>query len=133
MKKSTVIIYVFVAAAVVAVLFWQSGTKTGQQVSNLNIPDLNASQTQGQKLFDDNCASCHGKNTAGTGQGPTFIHKVYAPGHHGDGAFYLAAKNGARAHHWSFGNMPPIAGVQKQEVALIVEYVRALQRANGIN
>jgi hypothetical protein len=37
-----------------------------------------------------------------------------------------------RAHHWRFGNMPPVDGVNRAEVEKIVAYVRALQRANGI-
>ncbi len=48
-------------------------------------------------------------------------------------AFYLAAQNGVRAHHWKFGDMPPQDGLTKADVAGIVTYVRELQRTNGIN
>ena len=47
-------------------------------------------------------------------------------------AFVLAAQNGARAHHWNFGNMPAVEGVTQGDVLNIVAYVRALQRENGI-
>ena len=52
--------------------------------------------------------------------------------HHGDAAFLLAVRNGVRAHHWRFGDMPPQPGLTGAEVAAITAYVRELQRANGI-
>jgi len=42
-------------------------------------------------------------------------------------------RNGVRAHHWKFGSMPPVDGITDAEDGTIVAYVRALQRANGIN
>jgi hypothetical protein len=48
-------------------------------------------------------------------------------------AFVLAAKNGVRAHHWKFGNMPPVKGLTQADVKYIARYVRELQRENGIN
>ncbi|MBT5513473.1 MAG: cytochrome c [Rhodospirillaceae bacterium] len=86
----------------------------------------------GKMNYDAFCASCHGKTAGGTDKGPTFISRIYHPGHHGDGAFYLAAKRGALAHHWPFGNMKPIAGITDQQIASIVAYVRAVQKANGL-
>jgi len=67
------------------------------------------------------------------GVAPPLVHKIYEPNHHGDMAFLMAARNGVRAHHWKFGNMPPVEGITDAEVITIVAYVRALQRANGIN
>ena len=64
---------------------------------------------------------------------PPLVHKIYEPNHHGDLSFQLAAKNGVRAHHWPFGNMPPIEGVSENEVSEIIVYVRELQRANDIH
>ena len=83
-------------------------------------------------LYDGKCASCHGKNTAGTDKGPTFIHRVYHPGHHGDGAFFNAPKQGAKAHHWPFGDMPPVEGVTDNHIGKIIKYIRAVQKANGV-
>ena len=66
----------------------------------------------GQVAFEAKCAVCHGANAAGQdGVAPPLVHKIYEPSHHGDAAFLLAAKNGVRAHHWRFGNMPPVEGV----------------------
>ena len=94
---------------------------------------LSAPAYFGQSAFDRACASCHGKNAAGgTGKGPPLVHPIYEPGHHGDTAFLRAAMTGVQAHHWDFGDMPPVEGMTDETVALIVTYIRELQRANGI-
>ncbi len=90
------------------------------------------SVASGQKLYEKNCMACHGKNAKGTEQGPTFIHKVYEPNHHGDGSFVVAAKLGVRAHHWRFGNMPAQPQVNEQQVLEIIKYIRKLQKTAGI-
>ena len=87
----------------------------------------------GTALFDANCALCHGEGAAGTAQGPPLVHRVYEPGHHPDAAFYRAVEFGVISHHWEFGNMAPVPGVSKADVAKIVAYVRELQRADGIH
>lgn len=99
---------------------------------NLTVPKLSGAAIEGEKVFAENCVVCHGKNAAGSDQGPPLIHKIYEPSHHADGSIYMAAKRGVRAHHWSFGNMPPVPGVTDQQIATIISYVRTLQRANGI-
>ncbi|MEM7376370.1 MAG: cytochrome c [Pseudomonadota bacterium] len=87
----------------------------------------------GRQAFDLNCAVCHGANAAGqAGVAPPLVHRIYEPGHHGDGSFQRAVANGVRAHHWTFGDMPPIAGLDQNDVALITVYIRELQRENGI-
>ncbi len=119
--------------------YWQvSGNQPAQAARGaalvaVVVPELSAAEQIGKTTYDANCASCHGANGAGQdGVAPPFVHRVYEPNHHGDGAFYSAAQNGVRAHHWSFGDMPPVAGITQDEVAQILTYVRALQRANGI-
>lgn len=93
---------------------------------------LSASAAVGKKNFDDNCARCHGLNAIGTDQGPPLVHDYYNPGHHADGAFLVAVRNGVKQHHWRFGNMPPQRHVTDEQVGLIVTYVREMQQANGI-
>ena len=99
---------------------------------NVKLPTLSAEAQAGKALFNANCAKCHGKNGAGTDNGPPFINKIYRPGHHGDVAFQRAARYGVRAHHWRFGNMPPVPGVSQADVAKIVVFIREVQRANGV-
>lgn len=87
----------------------------------------------GQRAFEAKCADCHGANAAGqNGVAPPLVHKIYEPGHHSDMAFVLAARNGVRAHHWDFGNMPPVEGLTDADLKMIARYVRELQAANGI-
>lgn len=88
----------------------------------------------GARAYEASCAVCHGINARGKdGVAPPLVHKIYEPGHHGDMAFVLAAQNGVRAHHWKFGNMPPVEGITRADVLNIVAYVRVLQRENGID
>lgn len=96
------------------------------------LPELSTAAQAGRAKFEANCMRCHGRHAAGSGKGPPMIHKIYEPGHHADLTFYRAVKNGVQAHHWSFGNMPPVAGVKEEDVKLIIRYVRELQKANGI-
>ncbi len=91
-------------------------------------PELNL----GKMSYESFCASCHGKTAGGTDKGPTFISRIYHPGHHSDGGFFVAARNGVRAHHWQFGNMPPVPEVNDSQLEYIVKYIRAVQQANGV-
>jgi len=101
---------------------------------NVTVPALSGVAAEGKSLFDANCATCHGENAAGKdGYGPPLIHPIYRPGHHADASFYMAAQNGARSHHWTFGDMPPVEGVDRSDIGKIIAYVRTLQQANGIN
>ena len=86
----------------------------------------------GKKLYDQNCASCHGVSLKGTNQGPPFLHRVYHPNHHRDSVFHTAVQRGVRQHHWKFGNMQPVKRVRRDMVASIVEYVRFMQKQAGI-
>jgi len=87
----------------------------------------------GQNLYSKYCARCHGPDVMGSDKGPPLIHKIYEPDHHADASFYRAVKMGSRAHHWKFGDMPPINRVSEAEVTEIINYVRDEQRKAGIN
>jgi len=95
-------------------------------------PGLMPNPAAGKSLFVKNCASCHGQDLKGTDKGPPFLHRVYEPSHHADAAFQLAVKNGARAHHWRFGDMLPVQGLSPDDVAHITAYIRMQQRIAGI-
>ena len=97
------------------------------------VPQLTSAALMGQISFNEKCAACHGDKAAGSGNGPPLIHKIYEPSHHADHAFQAATKNGVRAHHWRFGNMKPVTGVTDKQIEWITQYVREMQRANGIN
>jgi len=118
------------AAALLVARYVPSSTETG--LVDVRLPRLSPVAARGQSAFDRTCAACHGKNAAGSDQGPPLIHDIYNPGHHGDASFFFAAKRGVPRHHWDFGDMPPQPQVSDDEVASIIRYVRELQKANGI-
>lgn len=140
MQRKTIIIGAVAAGlALAAIFYWSQPGETGSgdgarlaHVVDVKVPQLDAGLWQGKALFDKTCATCHGKNAAGGETGPPLVHRIYEPSHHADGSFYLAVRNGVRAHHWRFGDMPPQPDVSNDDVTKIIAYVRALQRANGI-
>jgi len=99
---------------------------------HLPPPGFVADARLGDGLFAANCARCHGRDARGTSQGPPLIDQIYRPGHHADLTFHMAVKNGARQHHWQFGDMPPVRGVSPEAVGHIIAYVRREQRTVGI-
>ncbi len=86
----------------------------------------------GETLFRQTCAVCHGVDLQGTAQGPPFLDRIYHPNHHSDASFRLAVQRGVIAHHWPFGNMPKIEGLSEQQVEAIIAYVRAQQQEAGL-
>ena len=100
--------------------------------SGLRQLEIPTDHQRGRTLYDNACAACHGEAGLGTQQGPPLVHIVYEPGHHADAAFLLAAQRGVRAHHWSFGDMPPQPSVTREEVEAITGYIRFLQREAGV-
>ena len=106
----------------------------GPPIVTISVPEaLSARALAGQKTWEANCASCHGRHAVGQdGVAPPLVHIIYEPGHHGDESFQRAVALGVRAHHWPFGDMPPVEGLSRRDVAEIIAYVRELQRANGI-
>ena len=87
-----------------------------------------AAGLDGAALFGQSCAQCHGAGLDGTRDGPPLLDDVYRPVRHGDGAFVVAV----RAHHWRFGNMPPVPGLSDEQLQAIMTFIRAEQVAVGI-
>lgn len=141
MKRSTLGV---LALVLVGTAFWYFNNKSeqsaglvpaGDPIVEINLPaSLAQVALRGKSSFEANCAACHGQNAVGqVGVAPPLVHLIYEPSHHGDESFQRAVALGVRAHHWPFGNMPPIEGLDREAVADITTYVRELQRANGIN
>ena len=105
----------------------------GEPMVEVVVPELSNSAQRGQVAYEAHCASCHGENAAGSeGFGPPLVHLTYESAKHGNVSFLYAVKTGVKAHHWQFGDMPPINGVTEEDIALMVIYIRALQAANGV-
>ncbi len=130
MKK---IVMLIVVIAMGTLAYWLV-TMSNEESTDLVLSSNTASEKaqNGKLLYEANCASCHGVNAQGSDNGPPFLHKVYESSHHSDAAFLLAAKRGVRAHHWKFGDMPPIPSVNETEVVAITTYIRQMQRMVGI-
>ncbi len=109
-----------------------SATQPVSDMAAVVVPDLSANARAGEQVFNANCALCHGPSASGTGLGPPLVHKIYEPGHHQDFTIQSAVRNGVPAHHWQFGNMPPVPAVSDEDIPNIICYIRELQRANGI-
>ncbi len=105
----------------------------GSAIVSIEMPPIEGNAAIGQRIFATTCATCHGENGVGVeGSGPPLIHEIYRPNHHADEAFQRAVATGVRSHHWPFGNMPPVEGMTRGDVAMVVAYIREIQRANGI-
>jgi mono/diheme cytochrome c family protein len=117
-------------------LLWLTGTLRLERQSPSVQPSTGTSVplevTTGQALFNTYCAVCHGTSADGTAQGPSFLSSIYASSHHRDMSFSLAVKQGVRAHHWAFGDMPPMPHVTDEQVVQITTYVRWLQQQAGV-
>lgn len=102
---------------------------------DIQLPDTLSGNVQiGRRAFEANCTARHGVNAAGRdGVAPPLVHAIYEPSHHGDESFQRAVAMGVRGHHWPFENMPPVEGLTRADVAMIVTYIRELQRANDIS
>ncbi|WP_071675634.1 c-type cytochrome [Nioella nitratireducens] len=112
-----------------------SDVEQGGPIAAVALPSELSSEAQiGQRVFEAACADCHGINAAGqNGVAPPLVHITYEPNHHSDQSFLMAVRNGVRSHHWNFGNMPTIDGLTNGDVRAIIQYIRELQRENGIS
>ena len=137
LKRTAILLVLAVVLGAAGYLHFGGGgdtAGTGPPIVSVTVPaTLSARGQLGRKIYEANCASCHGRNAAGQdGVAPPLVHIIYEPGHHGDESFQRAVARGVRAHHWRFGDMPPVEGLTRRDVAAVVAYVRELQRANGI-
>lgn len=115
-------------------LFLASPLYADHQQSHVDVTvgELSPLASKGQLVFNTNCASCHGVNAAGGMGGPPLIHDIYNPGHHANGAFINAVRNGVRQHHWQFGNMPPQRHIVFGDMVFLMKFIREVQQQNGI-
>jgi len=130
MQKIHQVTYFFIAT--IAANMW-IGLNANADIVNIakktKVPFL---FVKGAKLYNQNCSICHGGALQGTKQGPPLLHPFYKASHHGNSAFYRAALKGVRAHHWEFGDMPPVKGMTVTKMESIIPYIRWFQKENGL-
>lgn len=112
-----------------------AGAGVGEALVDILLPaELSANAQIGDAIYQSQCADCHGINAVGQADiAPPLVHIIYEPSHHSDEAFQRAVSVGVQQHHWPFGNMPAVEGLTRGDVAMVVDYIRELQQANGIN
>lgn len=86
---------------------------------------------KGAQVYARSCAQCHGADLRGTTRGPSQFSEVYEPGHHPDASYRSAIVNGVAAHHWAFGDMPPVEGLDGTEIDAVIAYIRGRQTDHG--
>lgn len=127
LRTASVVVALLASGALVAC------SDDGDEASSGTTAATGAGSASGEVLYAENCASCHGADLRGTDKGPPHLDPVYAPGHHGDDSFRQAIASGSVAHHWDFGDMPPVEGLTDDEVDAIIAFVRERQAAEGIS
>jgi len=139
-KRFVVPLVVAVAAVAIVVVVLQGGESppaaapvdpmTGLSEFNIAVQDP-ALVAEGAALYAASCSACHGADLRGTAVGPPQLSVIYNPVHHPDRTFAVAALEGVQAHHWNFGDMPPIPGLTSADVERIVAFIRETQRTEG--
>ena len=118
-------------------IFWPitKNASKNSSLTTITLPKiLTASAQNGKRIYDVKCAHCHGENAVGQNKvAPPLIHKIYESNHHGDESFQRAVALVVSSHHWPFGNIPSIEGITRNDVKLIISYIRKIQNINGIN
>jgi mono/diheme cytochrome c family protein len=118
-----------IAATVIATIAIVAASCTGSDDSA--APVVPTDSSDGAALYESNCASCHGADLRGTDKGPSHLSIVYEPNHHGDDAFRSAIVNGARQHHWNFGDMAAIPGLDDTQIDAVIDFIRSEQERQG--
>ena len=131
MTIHTMIRSAFFLGVVVAVLACGSST-VNDVAPPVDATSQDATVYDGEESFQNRCAVCHGQQADGTAAGPPLVNRLYEIGHHPNFSFHNAVNKGVTAHHWNFGDMPPIPNVEHAETDAIICHVRDLQRTEGI-
>ena len=103
----------------------ESGPETADP-SRLERRVLTQVGIAGRLLFQENCAQCHGSDGRGSVNGPSLLHRDYAPDRLSQREFHKAVTNGVPATKWTFGDMPAIA-LGFNDIELIARFIREVR------
>jgi mono/diheme cytochrome c family protein len=112
--------------AIVAALVLAACDPAGSSTAGTNGP-----LGVGRVLYQVNCSACHGVDGLGTASGPALIDPSKGPDQTPDSAFVIAVTEGVDKDG-AFTAMAPVEGLSHGDIQQITNYVRELQRGNGI-
>ena len=94
----------------------------------LAVADVNRTvgADDGAVLYQSFCALCHGADLEGTTRGPSPLSSIYGIDTLPDAAIVTAVTKGRAQQHWTFGPMPPVAGLTTPQVEAITAYLVSL-------
>ncbi len=87
----------------------------------------NDGETDGQALFDANCAVCHGPAGEGAAGAPPLTDPAYLPDQLSDAEVADAIRGGVSDVRDGYGAMPAFSNLDEEQIAALVEVVRELQ------
>ncbi len=97
------------------------------------MPELEGMAVEGQVAYQRSCAECHGINAGGLEEhGPPLIMDLYGPSERSDMDIILAIQLGHEQENWSYGDMSPPENIGFAEQGMVVEFLRQVQFANGV-
>ncbi len=132
-KQAIIVIGVVASPAILYLLLGEPDVPSEDGFSSFVVPDFSAQAFEGRDIFAKSCGVCHGPYAEGTDKGPVLIHPIYAPETFADEDIARAIREGAKARHWPFGDMPAIGGISPDRELAIIAFLRAVQKANDIN
>jgi mono/diheme cytochrome c family protein len=87
--------------------------------------------TDGEQVYSDYCAACHGADFEGTTQGPSHLDPAFDPELTTDADYEAAIREGAETEDFEFVRMPPIRSLDDQQIADVIAYIRRVQEERG--
>jgi cytochrome c len=97
--------------------------------SGFNPGPVPAEVHRGEVVFNTFCISCHGLHGTGIVKaGPALLDTLFGPAQVSDDAMISAMDRGASQRNFSFGAMPPVQRLSREDAVQVVNYVRWLQR-----
>lgn len=132
MERSLILFFIVILPALLIAGCDAPDPEVARARMHLPPPGFVGQADIGRSLFLANCSKCHGAELQGTDKGPPLAHKLYRRSHHADLTIHYAVRDGAKQHHWQFGNMPPVEGLSPEQVEHIVSFIRQQQRKAGI-
>lgn len=87
---------------------------------------------RGAAVYRANCSACHGDDLRGASTGPSLLLTIYGPEELPDEAIRDAVRNGVSEERFEFGEMPANGALGDERIDLIIDHIRDVQAAEGL-